>query len=125
MKEKKHIFILMSLYIVVLSSAYATYVKNKTPSFVEEATLRVQSYLSKEYGPSECKSNVELDKKWKLRCLVIDKSESYEFTLLPSDLAPYSVVRSFYLKADNENSRNSASQGLMPYLQIDTDISKR
>jgi hypothetical protein len=38
----------------------------------------------------------------------------------PSEKAPYGVARSFYLEALNDDAKQSAEQGLMRYLQINT-----
>lgn len=116
----KNTLILPSLCVVVFGSVYFNLTKSNVPAYVEQAANRVESYLSSDYGPGDCKYSVAQGDKWKLNCLVSARSTVYEFTVLPSDQAPYSVARTFYLKADNDNARKSADQGLMQYLQIDT-----
>ncbi|WP_273961004.1 hypothetical protein [Enterobacter kobei] len=118
----RKIIALVTGILVGLCIAYASHTKNSNPNYVQEAIARVGSYLAKDNGPSECKGIATNEKKWKLTCIVLGEGRSYEFSVLPAELAPYPVARSFYLKADNENAQEAAKQGLMQYLQIDIDL---
>lgn len=60
-------------------------------------------------------------KKWQVICTVSGKDKFFEFTVMPSEQAPYPVARSFYLKANEENAEQAAQLGLMRYLQIDVN----
>ncbi|STQ11921.1 Uncharacterised protein [Enterobacter cloacae] len=48
------------------------------------------------------------------------ESKTFQFAVFSADKAPYGVSRPFYLEAINEDAKQSAEQGLMRYLQINT-----
>lgn len=90
------------------------------PDYVQDAMTRVSSYLGNYYGPADCSTMMVHDEQWNLICTISTKGSSFEFYVMPAENAPYPVSRSFYLKAADVNSEESAQLGLMRYLQVDT-----
>ena len=65
-------------------------------------------------------SSQKSEQRWELDCTNQAKGKSFQFAVYPSEKAPYGVSRSFYLEAINDDAKQSAEQGLMRYLQINT-----
>lgn len=105
---------------VALTVGFVGYAQSN-PAYVQDAVTRISSYLGNYYGPTDCSSKLTQDNKWEVICTVSGKDKSFEFTVMPSDKAPYPVARSFYLKANETNAEQAAQLGLMRYLQIDID----
>lgn len=110
----------MTIIVVAIISG-ATWYTQRKPDYVQDAMSRVGSYLGNYYGPTECSSKIIKEKKWQVICTVSGKDKFFEFTVMPSEQAPYPVARSFYLKANEENAEQAAQLGLMRYLQIDVN----
>lgn len=90
------------------------------PEYIQAAESRVGSYLTSDYGVITCESVQINDKNWDMKCLNALKTRNFEFAVYPAEMAPYNVSRTFYLEALNKEARQSASQGLMEFLQINT-----
>ena len=103
---------------VVLSIGSIGYMQSK-PDYVQDAVTRLSSYLSSYYGPTECSGAVSNEHQWSIKCNIKDKGKSFTYSVLPSEMAPYPVARSFYLKATDDVSEEASRLGLMRYLQID------
>lgn len=96
------------------------YAWNDAPEYIQSAESRVGSYLTSDYGRVACISRQKNEQRWELNCTNQAKGKSFQFAVYPSDQAPYGVSRSFYLEAINDDAKQSAEQGLMRYLQINT-----
>lgn len=90
------------------------------PEYLQAAETRVGSYLTSYYGRVSCNSTPIKGEQWRLDCHDKAKGKDFEFSVYPAEQAPYAVSRAFYLEAVNDNAIQSASQGLMKYLQINT-----
>lgn len=90
------------------------------PDYMQAAEARVGSYLTSDYGRVSCNSSKVAEQHWHLDCLNTAKGKTFEYSVYPAEQAPYDVSRGFYLEAVNDNAIQSASQGLMKYLQINT-----
>ncbi|MNE76433.1 hypothetical protein D3C80_1726680 [compost metagenome] len=80
----------------------------------------MSSYLTSEYGRVSCQSQKINDDAWAMNCLSSAKSIKFEFMVYPAGRAPYSVARPYYIEAVNGYAKQSAGQGLMQYLQINS-----
>ncbi|MBL5924695.1 hypothetical protein [Enterobacter asburiae] len=120
MRVKKITVIGAAILAIAIAGALIRYERCNKPDYVQDAISRLGSYLGTSYGPTECSSKIIQDKHWQVICIVSGKRQSFAFTVMPAAQAPYSVARSFYLKANDVNSAEVAQLGLMKYLQIDT-----
>ncbi|WP_048958784.1 hypothetical protein [Enterobacter bugandensis] len=93
------------------------------PDYVQSAEMRVTSYLTSDYEHITCNSKKINDQRWELVCISSSKGKTFQFAVFSSDNAPYGVSRPFYLEAINDEAKESAEQGLMSYLQINTKAS--
>ena len=96
------------------------YAVNDEPEYIQSAEIRVGSYLTSDYGLVACGSKKVNDLRWELDCTHQEGGKTFQFAVFPSEKAPYGVARSFYLEAINDDAKQSAEQGLMRYLQINT-----
>ena len=96
------------------------YTRTGAPEYIQSAEARVGSYLTSDYGRVACISSQKSEQRWELDCTNQAKGKSFQFAVYPSEKAPYGVSRSFYLEAINDDAKQSAEQGLMRYLQINT-----
>lgn len=96
------------------------YAVNDEPEYIQSAEIRVGSYLTSDYGLVACGSKKVNDLRWELDCTHQEGGKTFQFAVFPSEKAPYVVARSFYLEAINDDAKQSAEQGLMRYLQINT-----
>ncbi|HGG8743551.1 TPA: hypothetical protein ACJJXK_005209, partial [Enterobacter asburiae] len=119
MKLNGNIAILITIMVMAIIFGSIWHAQSK-PNYVQDAVTRLSSYLSNYYGPTECSGVVSHKNLWNVKCAVKDKGKSFTFSVLPSDMAPYPVARSFYLKANDDESEEASRLGLMKYLQIDT-----
>lgn len=111
---------IITLVAAVISFSFFCYYGNNEMVYLHDAKERTQSYLSSAYGPVEC-AVADIDGNHaRLVCREVKKNTLYEFRVLPSNLAPYDVSRSFYLEALNAQAKKSANEGLMRYLKINT-----
>ncbi|MCF8580395.1 hypothetical protein L2X67_11260 [Enterobacter ludwigii] len=108
------------LAVAVVAAAGFRYVGNNEPEYIKSAEARVGSYLTSDYGRVACNSTKVNDQHWELDCTNLLRGKTFQFAVYPSEKAPYSVARSFYLEAMNDDAKSSAEQGLMRYLQINT-----
>lgn len=106
--------------IALAATACVNYAYNNKPDFMESAESRVGSYLTSDYGKVSCTSTKIDDHRWELDCLNQKRGKNFQFAVYSAELAPYDVSRSFYLEAINDDAKQSAQQGLMKYLQINT-----
>ncbi|MBF4111015.1 hypothetical protein [Enterobacter cloacae] len=90
------------------------------PDYIQSAEARVGSYLTSDYGRVACNSKKIDDQRWELGCTNPSKGKTFQFAVFSADKAPYGVSRPFYLEAINDDAKQSAEQGLMRYLQINT-----
>lgn len=120
MRGKKITVIFAATLAIALGGAWVLYEHKGKPDYVQDAISLLDSYLGSYYGPTECLSKIVQDKQWQVTCIVSSKGKSFTFTVMPAEQAPYTVARSFYLKAKDVNSEEAAQVGLMKYLQIDT-----
>lgn len=122
MKAKKITVTIAATLAIAFGGVFASYANtyNSKPDYVQDAVSRLGSYLWSYYGPTECSSKIIPDKHWQVNCIVSSKGKSFKFTVMPAEQAPYSVARSFYLKANDINSEEASQLGLMKYLEIDT-----
>lgn len=118
MKWNRNIVTASAILSIAFTGGFIGYTQSK-PDYVQDAITRLSSYLSNYYGPTKCSGNDIHNNKWQVRCTVENKGKSFEFTVMPAEMAPYSVARSFYLKANEANAEQAAQLGLMRYLQID------
>lgn len=103
----------------VAAAAYISYISSlDKPEYLQAAETRVGSYLTSDYGRVSCISTPMKGQQWRLDCHDNVKGKSFEYSVYPAEQAPYAVSRAFYLEAVNDNAVQSASQGLMKYLQI-------
>ena len=116
----KKIIVLSLLGVVVAAGAAASIYSNEEPEYIQSAKSRVGSYLTSDYGRVSCNSTRIDDQRWQLGCTNQARGKTFEFAVYPSEKAPYGVSRSFYLEAINDDAKQSAEQGLMRYLQINT-----
>lgn len=116
----KKIIALALLAIAVGGVAGVRYAANNEPEYIRSAEIRVGSYLTSDYGGVDCASKKVNDLRWELDCTHQARGKTFQFAVYPSEKAPYGVARSFYLEAINDDARQSAEQGLMRYLQINT-----
>jgi len=107
-------------FIAVAATACVSYAYNNKPDFMESAESRVGSYLTSDYGKVSCTSTKIDEQRWELDCLNQKRGKSFHFAVYSAEQAPYDVSRSFYLEAINDDAKQSANQGLMKYLQINT-----
>lgn len=120
MKGKKIIVIVAATLAIAVGAVLTGYGHSSKPDYVKDAISRLGSNLSSYYGPTECSGKIIHDKQWQVICIISSKGKSFEFAVMNPDQAPYSVARSFYLKATNANAKEAAHVGLMKYLEIDT-----
>lgn len=111
---------MITLVAAVISLSFLCYYENNEPAYLHDAKEKTQSYLSSVYGPVECAVADIVGNNARLVCRGANNNTLYEFRVLPSNLAPYDVSRSFYLEALNAQAKNSANEGLMRYLKINT-----
>lgn len=119
MKRNRNIAAVSAMLAVALTVGFVSYAQSN-PAYVQDAETRLSSYLGNYYGPTDCSSKIIKNKQWQVICAVSGKDKRFEFTVMPSEQAPYTVSRSFYLEANEENAEEVAQLGLMKYLQIDT-----
>lgn len=120
MRGKKITVIVAATLAIALAGALFCYKRSSKPDYVQDAASRLGSYLGNSYGPTVCSSKNIHDQQWQVICTISSKGKSFAFTVMPAQQAPYTVARSFYLKANDVNSAEAAQLGLMKYLQIDT-----
>lgn len=116
----KKIMMLAFLVVAVGATAGFRYINDDEPEYIHSAEARVGSYLTSDYGHVDCNSTKINDERWELGCTHKTRGKTFQFAVYPSEKAPYGVSRSFYLEAINDDARQSAEQGLMRYLQINT-----
>ncbi|WP_368543286.1 hypothetical protein [Enterobacter soli] len=116
---KKKISVTVAV-IALAVTACVNYAYNDKPEFMESAESRVGSYLTSDYGKVACTSTKINEQRWELDCLNQKRGKSFQYAVYPAEQAPYDVSRSFYLEAINDDAKQSADQGLMRYLQINT-----
>ena len=116
----KKIIVLSLLGVVVAVGAAASIYSNEEPEYIQSAKSRVGSYLTSDYGRVECNSTQVSEDRWELGCTNKARGKTFQLAVYPSEQAPYGVSRAFYLEAINDDARQSAEQGLMRYLQINT-----
>lgn len=116
----KKIMALALLVVAAGAAAGVRYVGSNQPEYIQSAEIRVGSYLTSDYGGVACTSKKVNDQHWELDCTHQARGKIFQFAVYPSEKAPYGVARSFYLEAINDDARQSAEQGLMRYLQINT-----
>ena len=119
----KKIYTAALLMAAVGVTACVSYAWNDKPDYIQSAEVRVTSYLTSDYGRVACNSKKVDDQRWELDCLHQARGKVFQFAVYPSEKAPYGVSRSFYLEAINDEAKQSAEQGLMRYLQINTKAS--
>jgi hypothetical protein len=111
----------IGIAVALVGAAYMGYAhSHDKPDYLQAAETRVSSYLTSDYGRVSCNSIQMQGQQWRLECHDKAKSKDFEYAVYPADQAPYAVSRAFYLEAVNDNAIQSASQGLMKYLQIST-----
>ena len=116
--------IALALLVVAVGAGAGIYsISNDEPEYIQSAETRVGSYLTSDYGRVACNSKQVDDQRWELDCLHQARGKVFQFAVYPSEKAPYGVSRSFYLEAINDEAKQSAEQGLMRYLQINTKAS--
>lgn len=116
----KKIIALALLAVAVGAVVGIRYAGNDEPEYIQSAEIRVGSYLTSDYGGVACSSKKINDRRWELDCTHQARGKTFQFAVYPSEKAPYGVARSFYLEALNDDAKQSAEQGLMRYLQINT-----
>ena len=116
----KKIIALALLAVAVGAVAGIRYAGDNKPEYIQSAEVRVGSYMTSDYGAVTCTSKKINDVRWELDCTQQTIGKTFHFAAYPSDKAPYGVARSFYLEAINDGAKQSAEQGLMRYLQINT-----
>ncbi|EMO5715381.1 hypothetical protein [Enterobacter bugandensis] len=119
----KKIIAFSLLAVAVGAVAAIRYAGNDEPEYIQSAEIRVGSYLTSDYGRVACSSKRVNEQRWELDCTHPARGKTFQFAVYPSEKAPYGVSRSFYLEALNDDARQSAEQGLMRYLQINTSAS--
>ncbi|EMN1408166.1 hypothetical protein ACS6K7_03470 [Enterobacter chuandaensis] len=119
----KKIIALALLVAAVGATAGFRYIENGEPEYIQSAETRVGSYLTSDYGRVACNSKKVNEQRWELDCTHQARGKTFQFAVYPSEKAPYGVSRSFYLEALNDDAKQSAEQGLMRYLQINTRAS--
>ena len=119
----KKIIALALLAVAIGAVVGIRYAANDEPEYIQSAEIRVGSYLTSDYGRVACNSKKVDDQRWELDCLHQARGKVFQFAVYPSEKAPYGVSRSFYLEAINDEAKQSAEQGLMRYLQINTKAS--
>ena len=113
--------IALALLVVAVGAGAGIYsISNDEPEYIQSAKARVGSYLTSDYGRVECNSTQVSEDRWELGCTNKARGKTFQFAVYPSEQAPYGVSRAFYLEAINDDARQSAEQGLMRYLQINT-----
>ena len=111
----------IGIAVAIVGAAYMGYAHfHDKPGYLQAAETRVSSYLTSDYGRVSCNSTQVKGQQWHLECHNVAKSKNFEYDVYPAEEAPYAVSRAFYLEAVNDNAIQSASQGLMKYLQIST-----
>ena len=119
----KKIIAFALLVAAVGATAGVRYIGNDEPEYIQSTETRVGSCLTSDYGRVACNSKQVDDQRWELDCLHQARGKVFQFAVYPSEKAPYGVSRSFYLEAINDEAKQSAEQGLMRYLQINTKAS--
>ena len=119
----KKIIAFALLVAAVGATAGGRYITNDEPEYLQSAEVRVGSYLTSDYGRVACNSQKVNEQRWELACTQRARGKTFQFAVYPSEKAPYGVSRSFYLEALNDDAKQSAEQGLMRYLQINTKAS--
>ncbi|MDY1035668.1 hypothetical protein [Lelliottia sp. CFBP8978] len=111
--------------VAIAAAAYIGYTHHQPKAeYLQAAETRVGSYLTSDYGRVACHTTQISGGQWLLDCLNAAKGQHFEYAVFPAEKAPYAVSRLFYLEAVNENAVQSASHGLMQYLQINTSTHK-
>lgn len=120
-EQMKKVLTITSFCIAAAAVAYISYTSfSDKPEYLQAAEMRVGSYLTSDVGRVSCNSTKVADQHWRLDCSTQAKGKTFEYSVYPAENAPYSVSRAFYLEAVNESAIQSAGQGLMKYLQINT-----
>lgn len=109
--------------VAVVAAVGMNYDWDDKPDYIQSAESRVGSYLTSDYGSVACNSTRKSEERWELGCVNKTRGKTFQFAVYPSEKAPYGVSRSFYLEAINDDAKQSADQGLMRYLQINTKSS--
>lgn len=111
----------VALLVIALGvTACVSYSWDDKPEYIQSAETRVSSYLTSDVGRVACKSTKKNDQYWELGCTTQASGKTFQFAVYPADRAPYGVSRPFYLEAINDEAKQSATVGLMRYLQINT-----
>lgn len=121
--ESKSMKKILSLVLIVAAVGAVAAVNvrwNDEPDYIQAAETRVGSYLTSDYGRVTCNSARVNAQRWELGCVNKAKGKNFQFAVYSADEAPYGVSRPFYLEALNDDAKDSASYGLMRYLQINT-----
>jgi len=116
----KKIYTAALLIVAVGATACVSYTWNDKPDYIQSAEVRVTSYLTSDYGKTACNSTKINEQHWALGCVNKVKGKTFQYAVYSASQAPYAVSRPFYLEAINDNAKQSAEQGLMRYLQINT-----
>lgn len=124
MKRNRNVAAALAIMAIAITVGLVSYAQSK-PDYVQDAASRLSSYLGNYYGPTDCSSKITQERQWQVICTASGNDKSFEFTVLPSEQAPYPVSRSFYLKANEANAEQAAQLGLMRYLQIDINQVKQ
>lgn len=119
----KKVLTIALVVVAVGAVAGMSYDWDNKPDYIQSAESRVGSYLTSDYGSVACNSTRMNEERWELGCVNKARAKTFQFAVYPSEKAPYGVSRSFYLEALNDDAKQSAEQGLMRYLQINTKSS--
>lgn len=117
---KKKITTLAFIFSAVITATTAVLTTERKPVYVSDAETRTGSYLTSSYGPVQCLSSRVPEGEWVMLCVTRNKKYHFEYHVLPAETSSRSESRSFYLVATSEHARESAEEGLMRYLQVDT-----
>jgi hypothetical protein len=95
------------------------YAGNDEPEYIQSAEIR--GFLFNQRLWWRCLRQQKSERSaLGIRCTHQARGKTFQFAVYPSEKAPYGVARSFYLEAINDDAKQSAEQGLMRYLQINT-----
>lgn len=118
--HKRTIATLAFIFSAVITGTVAVITTERKPVYVSDAEMRTGSYLTSSYGPVQCLSSRAPEGQWVMLCVTRNKKYHFEYHVFPAETSPRNESRSFYLVAINEHARESAEEGLMRYLQVDT-----
>lgn len=110
-----------ALTLFLVSAAYGSYNYYSKPAFISKAESKLASFLQYTYGPGGCKAVSITHNSWQMTCNYDEGKSIFKYALYSPDQAPYKVANGFYLVALNDFARQSATEGLTRYLDIDID----